>query len=115
MTSQGRAASGLESAQKDPRAVGAVILGGAHGSLAVARSLGRRGVRPLPTKSFTRVAGEAGDRVIVIDVNDGNAAPPEAARHGEASMRAAQDDGADGARIFQRVVNAGDSALFRCH
>jgi predicted ATP-grasp superfamily ATP-dependent carboligase len=31
MTSQGRAASGVESAQRDPRAVGAVILGGAHG------------------------------------------------------------------------------------
>ena len=33
-----------EKSVEDARAVGAVILGGAHGSLAVARSLGRRGV-----------------------------------------------------------------------
>ncbi len=57
MTSQGRAASGLESAQKDPRAVGAVILGGAHGSLAVARSLGRRGVPVVHVNHDHPIAG----------------------------------------------------------
>ena len=62
MTSQGRAASGVQNAQADGRAVGAVILGGAHGSLAVARSLGRRGVPVVHVNHDHPIAGLPRDR-----------------------------------------------------